>query len=521
VSDSITFNYTGKVVTFTAPATGLYDITAIGASGGNGQGTVGGVGADVSGEVELTAGEVLSIAVGGAGAAGTGTDGAGGGGGASFVVGPDDAPLVIAGGGGGAAEDGNGGNGGALATSGGSGGNGGSAIGSINAGGGGGGGLQGDGAHGVAGDDTLGGFGGRSFVNGAAGGSGGFLSGAGGFGGGGGGGETGGGGGGGGYSGGDGGSGNEGLNDGLPGVAGTSFDSGTNPQVSIAPSVGNGSVTIAVVTAVDHPPTLTRPTLTLSPGVTEGPTLQGLYAQLLANAQDVDSGDQSKLTISAIGQSSTMGFLYFDLADQRLTYTADGFNPKQPTDSFTYTVSDPQGATVTGTVNVPIIGPNLPTHTGGPGADTLTATGRGQRLIGGAGNDRLTAHGSGSLLFAGAGDDTITADGDNATIYGGTGTNRISLHGARQTIVLQQGGTDQIRGFTPASGDVLDLRQVLAESRVNLGGDFGKLGSYVAVTDLGSDAALSFGGVTLAVMHGVGPNTTLATLIGDHALAIT
>ena len=36
VSGSISFSYTGKIVTFTAPTTGTYDIEAIGGSGGNG-----------------------------------------------------------------------------------------------------------------------------------------------------------------------------------------------------------------------------------------------------------------------------------------------------------------------------------------------------------------------------------------------------------------------------------------------------------------------------------------------------
>ena len=65
-----TFGKTGHIVSYTAPVTGLYDIEAIGASGSPGSGSnKGGLGADVSGEVKLAAGEVLSIAVGGTGGA--------------------------------------------------------------------------------------------------------------------------------------------------------------------------------------------------------------------------------------------------------------------------------------------------------------------------------------------------------------------------------------------------------------------------------------------------------------------
>ena len=90
-----TYTYTGKIVTFTAPATGVYDLVAYGAQGG---GAGGGLGAEIGGDLTLTAGETLQIAVGGVGAADTFAADAGAGGGGSFVVGPGNAPLVIAGG---------------------------------------------------------------------------------------------------------------------------------------------------------------------------------------------------------------------------------------------------------------------------------------------------------------------------------------------------------------------------------------------------------------------------------------
>ena len=100
-----TFAYTGGFQSYTVPTTGLYDIVAIGAQGGGllaqqnnppyGQvAFAGGLGAEIGGDFELTAGEMLSIAVGGGGSGGSG-------GGGSFVVGPGSTPLVIAGGGGG------------------------------------------------------------------------------------------------------------------------------------------------------------------------------------------------------------------------------------------------------------------------------------------------------------------------------------------------------------------------------------------------------------------------------------
>jgi Glycine rich protein len=104
----IDFTYTGSLVDFTVPATGTYQIIAFGAQGGSGGFPVcvaiscsglGGRGAEIGGNFILTAGEILQLAVGGAGA--DSPSGGGGGGGGSFVVGSDNTPLVIAGGGGG------------------------------------------------------------------------------------------------------------------------------------------------------------------------------------------------------------------------------------------------------------------------------------------------------------------------------------------------------------------------------------------------------------------------------------
>jgi hypothetical protein len=253
----IEFDSTGSLIDFTVPATGDYQILAFGAQGGSGTGGLagggppalhtgpGGRGAEIGGDFILNAGENLQIAVGGSGTSGQ----AGGGGGGSFVVGPDNTPLVIAGGGGGGA-------GNVVGPSPGEGGltgqNGGTALsappgfgdGGINGNGGGASTGGGGGGFFTAGLDSPlngGAEGGGSFP-GLAGGAG--IS-PGGFGGGGGGGvfANGGSGGGGGYSGGGGGDGtsNEG---GGTGGGGGSFDAGT-AQILVADfQTGDGEVVI-------------------------------------------------------------------------------------------------------------------------------------------------------------------------------------------------------------------------------------------------------------------------------------
>lgn len=236
----IDFTYTGSLVTFTVPTTDTYQILAFGAQGGGDSSFVGGAGgrgAEISGDFTLTAGEILQIAVGGAGSEGVG----GGGGGGSFVVGPGGAPLVIAGGGGGGGgsimvDMGFPGQGGLVGpdgggSGGGTGGNGGAGSISFGGGGGGGGFFSSGGNAAIPGTST----GGASFPDLAGGAIGGGF-------GGGGGGNGPGGGGGGGYSGGAGG-GRSAAAVGSGGGGG-SFDAGTNRILVADFRSGNGEVVI-------------------------------------------------------------------------------------------------------------------------------------------------------------------------------------------------------------------------------------------------------------------------------------
>jgi hypothetical protein len=80
--NSTVVSYSGGIVHYTVPATGLYDIVAYGAQGGQLFFTaLGGYGAEVGGDVTLDKGAILAIVVGGGGAP---SQGAGGGGG-TFV----------------------------------------------------------------------------------------------------------------------------------------------------------------------------------------------------------------------------------------------------------------------------------------------------------------------------------------------------------------------------------------------------------------------------------------------------
>ena len=259
------FNYTGSFTNWTVPATGLYHITAFGAQGGSADTRTngGGFGAKIGGDFSLNSGQVLSIAVGGAGGNanfGAGIGPGGGGGGGSFVTSSGKA-LVIAGGGGGlgygahfrdGGDCGGTGTGGSAGfgtfSNGGSGGSGGTGGGY--AGGGGGGGFLGNGGAG----GYCGGGGGLGFAAGLTGGAGATFKIApadrgsvGGFGGGGG--SSTGGGGGGGFSGGGGGGFSSGGG-GYEGGGGGSFNAGLNPIEVSGFRSGNGLVEIVFLSTV-------------------------------------------------------------------------------------------------------------------------------------------------------------------------------------------------------------------------------------------------------------------------------
>jgi PEP-CTERM motif len=255
---------TPGMFSFTVPTTGEYALDVLGASGGASINAVGGLGAEVSGDIVLTAGETLTLFVGGQGQNAGLFFGGGGGGGGGFVF-LGTSVLAVAGGGGGAGYRANGGPG-QTGTGGGAGGGPFGGAGGANGTGGGGGTyahLNGGGGAGVAsGAAGYGGDGagidsgsGAKFPNGGGGVGGGGYGGGGGSGfngGGGGGGFSGGGGGGGSYLAGGGGA------AGYGGGGGGSYLTSlfTNPILTAGVHSGDGSISINLLPpAVPEPST--------------------------------------------------------------------------------------------------------------------------------------------------------------------------------------------------------------------------------------------------------------------------
>ena len=254
---------TGGIQSWTVPQTGIYRVTAIGAQGASADPSfVGGRGAQISGLFTLTGGQSLQLVVGQIGS-GQNSNENGGGGGGSFVVTSTNTPLLVAGGGGGTRHSAsqNGcdasvtefavtGSGGLPTSS--------CALETMDLGLGGivsspswgsaGAGFNGDGASDNTDDCGITTGGGLDWAHGMLGGNaanGGLF--VGGFGGGGDGSGCSGGGGGGGYSGGDG---------GWIAGGGGSFNSGSSQSAVAGAGVGDGSISIDLVTSIGTIPTL-------------------------------------------------------------------------------------------------------------------------------------------------------------------------------------------------------------------------------------------------------------------------
>jgi hypothetical protein len=80
------------------------------------------------------------------------------------------------------------------------------------------------------------------------------------------------------------------------------------------------------------------------------------------------------------------------------------------------------------------------------------------------------------------------------------------------TLVLHAAGSDQILGFDPNAGDVLDLSTLLSEANVNIGGDISQLSNYLSIADSDGSAQLLFDPT------GEGGGSQVALLVGDGGI---
>jgi hypothetical protein len=210
--------------------------------------------------------------------------------------------------------------------------------------------------------------------------------------------------------------------------------------VHASDSFGNSDATDAAIPVkVSSFPELVQSTVDLT--VAQGTSLGNLWSELIANGIDPNPGS---LSIVSVGTTGTQGLVALSTGTDSLTYLATGYNLSSPVDAFTYTLEDSAGGTVTGTVDVAVTGPNLPTTVATTPGSTTTAGGSGQRLISEAVGQTLVGSPAGGDQLFGGPDTTITGLGNGNTIDVEPGNHTISMGASNNTLTLNDGNNTVI-----------------------------------------------------------------------------
>lgn len=220
-------------------------------------------------------------------------------------------------------------------------------------------------------------------------------------------------------------------------------------------------------------------------------------ASLLANDIRPTTGTNTGLTITTLAGDNTAAFAGTSAQGGQVTAaTGDGsfaYNPApgfEGADSFTYTVTDPDGLTATGTVNITVTGMIWFVQAGAP-----------------AGGDGRLSTPFNCLVGAGC-FDPVAADGagDNIFLYSGAYTGGLTLLGTQK--LIGQGATTTLAGITgitlatgsdplPALGGVRPTvtTSVAATNGINLG-----LGNTLRGFDIGNTTASDISGVSFGTL---------------------
>nr|MDZ8063515.1 VCBS domain-containing protein [Nostoc sp. EkiNYC01] len=209
---------------------------------------------------------------------------------------------------------------------------------------------------------------------------------------------------------------------------------------------------------------------------------------LLANDSDVDTGDSLKITgISNVVGGGAVLFNNFTPGNSADDYIV--FLPTNSgTGSFQYTLTDNNGSTTTGNVNLLIGSSQL----GGNGQDSLIGNNGPDLLDGGNGNDTLNGGLGNDILIGGNGDDLLVGGAGADILVGGSGTDtfRFALTDSPLSnfdrITDLQIGTDRIDG--PNSVSAANLKELGAVTSLDAAG----LGTLLTNSNFAANGAASF-----------------------------
>jgi Ca2+-binding RTX toxin-like protein len=213
-------------------------------------------------------------------------------------------------------------------------------------------------------------------------------------------------------------------------------------------------------------------------------------ASLLANDSDVDG---NALSITGVQAGVNGNVALNSLGNIVFTPTA-GFSGSA---SFTYTLSDGNGASSTATVALSV----------SSGSNIINGTAGSNILFGTAAND---------IINALAGDDIVVAGDGNDTIYAGSGTDLVEA-GNGNDLIYGEAGTDIIYGN---DGDDIAYGGDGDDFVIGANGNdtiYGDLGNDSLQGDAGND--LIYGGAGADTMYGGSGNDVLSGQAGNDIMS--
>jgi hypothetical protein len=283
--------------------------------------------------------------------------------------------------------------------------------------------------------------------------------------------------------------------------------------VHASDSFGNRDATDAAIPVTESSfPELTQSTVDLT--VVQGTSLGNLWSELIANGIDPNPGS---LSIVSVGTTGTQGFVTLSTGTDSLTYLTTGYDPSSPVDAFTYTLEDSAGGTVTGTVDVTVTGPNLPTTVATTPGSTTTANGSGQRLISEAAGQTLVGSPAGGDQLFGGPDTAITGQGSGNTIDVEPGNHTIAMGANNNTLTLNDGNNTVIatgtgNSVTGGNGNN-SISGMTGGTTITLGN------GNDTVTLSGADNSIAVGTGTDKITAGNGGNETLVAGDGRNTIS--
>ena len=137
-------------------------------------------------------------------------------------------------------------------------------------------------------------------------------------------------------------------------------------------------------------------------------------------------------------------------------------------------------------------------------------------ILSGPSSAPATQSGPGSSIVSMAAaydNSTILISASNQLVDPGTGPHTIQFASGAvdDTLVLHLDGSDQIMGFDPAAGDMLDLRSLLSEANMATGTDPARLEGFLTIVNDHGSAAIRFDPT------GQGGGSQVALLVNDRS----